>query len=118
MKQFSLLIRVPDSYDTEQAKRVSPQWDILLEKWKKDGVYMLSFAFPGESYTVTGSEKTIRKESVLSGNLRVVSNVVLQSETIEQALTLASACPILLHGGSVEVREIPKQLIRPLNYEI
>lgn len=111
MKQFSLLIRVPDTYTTEQAKSVSPKWDRLLEQWKAEGVYVISFAFPGISYTVSGKEKVIKKESVLSGNLRVVSNIVLQAETMEEALKLAGQCPVLAYGGSVEVREIPKQLV-------
>lgn len=108
MKQYSLLVRVPENYTTEQAKAAAPLWDKLLAQWKADGVYVLSFAFPGESYTVTGSEKSIKKEIVLSGDLRVVSNIVLQAKTMEDALELAKYCPILLYGGKVEVREIPK----------
>lgn len=110
MKQFSLLVRVPNSYDTKQAKAVNPQWDKLIEKWKAKGVYILSFAFPGESYTVSGTEKMIRKETVISDNLKVVSNIVLQAENIEQALDLSKSCPILPYGGTVEVREIPKPI--------
>src|SRR5690606_274244 len=107
MKQFSLLVRVPETYSSEQAKAVGPAWDKLLEQWKVEGVYNLSVAFPGESFTVSGQEKAIKKESVISGNLRVVSNIVLQSESMEGALEHAKRCPILLHGGSVEVRELP-----------
>ncbi|MDR6968824.1 hypothetical protein J2X31_002850 [Flavobacterium arsenatis] len=110
MKQFSLLVRVPENYGTLEAKKANPEWDKLLEHWKKEGVYILSFAFPGESYTLSGVEKKIRKETVLSGNLKVVSHIVLQTETIGQALELAKSCPILLYGGMVEVREIPKPL--------
>ena len=62
MKQFSLLVRVPKTYGGEQAKLVNPQWDKLLEQWKAEGVYVLSFAFPGESYTVSGSEKLVKKK--------------------------------------------------------
>src|SRR5690242_18474034 len=79
MKQYSLLVRVPDTYTTEQARTAGPQWDKVLEQWKADGVYVLSFAFPGEGYTVTGKEKEVNKETVFSGNLRVVSNIVLQA---------------------------------------
>ena len=108
MKQYSLLVRVPENYTTEQAKTAGPLWDKLLAQWKAGGVYVLSFAFPGESYTVTGSEKSIKKEIVLSGDLRVVSNIVLQAKTMDEALELAKSCPVLLYGGKVEVREIPK----------
>ncbi|WP_255501608.1 hypothetical protein [Olivibacter sp. SDN3] len=110
MKQFSVLVRVPETYGGEQAKLVNPQWDKLLEQWKEKGFYVLSFAFPGESYTVSGSEKSVKKETVLSDNLKVVSNIVLRAKTIEQALELAKSCPILIYGGKVEVREIPKPI--------
>ena len=103
---------MPETYGGEQAKMVNPQWDKLIEQWKAEGVYVLSFAFPGESYTVSGTEKFVKKETVLSDNRKVVSNIVLQSETMEQALEFAKSCPILLYGGTVEVREIPKPIIR------
>jgi hypothetical protein len=110
MKQFSLLVRVPVTYSSEQAKAVGPAWEKLLEQWKAESVYVLSFAFPGESFTVSGVEKVVKKESVISGNLRVVSNIVLQAETMEDALEQAKDCPILLYDGTVEVREIPKPI--------
>jgi hypothetical protein len=110
MKQFSLLIRVPDSYTSAQAKTVGPQWDELIAKWKTEGVYVLSFAFPGESYTVSGKGKEIKKETVLSDNLKVVSNIVIKAENIQHAVELAKSCPILSYGGKVETREIPKPI--------
>lgn len=111
MKQFSLLVRVPDTYTAEQAKATGPQWNELLDAWKAEDVYVISFAFPGESYTVTGTEKTVRKETVLSANLRAVSNLVLQVENMQQAIEQAKRCPILAYGGSVEIREIPKPIV-------
>lgn len=116
MKQFSLLVRVPVTYTAEQARLTTPLWDKTIEDWKAKGVYVLSFAFPGESYTVSGSEKEVKKETVIADNLRVVSNIVLQAADKDQAIELAKACPILAHGGSVEIREIPKPLqVRGVN---
>lgn len=111
MKQFSLLVRVPLTYSSDQAKSVNPQWDKLLEEWKTKGVYVISFAFPGESYTVSGAEKVVKKEVVLSGDLKVVSNIVLQAETMEAVLEWAKQCPVLPYGGKIEVREIPKAIL-------
>ncbi len=108
MKVFSLLVRVPVTYTTEQAKKAGPLWDVALEHWKATSVYVTSFAFPGESYVVAGPDKSIREETVLSGNLRVVSNIVLRAATMEAALELAKDCPVLAYGGTVEVREIPR----------
>lgn len=107
------MVRVPDTYTTEQAKLVNPQWEKALEQWKANHAYVLSFAFPGESYTISGVGKTVKKESVLAGNQRVVSNIVLQAESITQALELAKECPVLLYGGLVEVREIPNGVSFP-----
>lgn len=114
MKTFSLLVRVPVTYTTEQAKAVGPIWDKTIEQWKTDGVYVLSFAFPGESYVVAGPAKTIREETVVAGNLKVVSNIVLRAATMEAAIDLAKSCPVLEYGGTVEVREIPRGLVLPV----
>ena len=111
MKTFSLLVRVPLTYTTAQAKAVGPAWDQTLARWKSEGVYVVSFAFPGESYVVAGAAKNIRKETVVADNRRVVSNIVLRAPSMEEALELAKACPVLAYDGSVEVREIPKGLI-------
>lgn len=110
MKQFSLLVRVPTSYTSEQAKSVNPKWENLLTEWKAENAYVLSFAFPGESYTISGLDNTVKQETVLSGSLRVVSNIVLQAGSFEEAIELAKRCPILAFGGSVEVREIQNPL--------
>jgi hypothetical protein len=106
-KQFSLLVRVPISYTTEQAQAVGPQWDELLKDWKVKNLYFLSFAFPGAS-NVVGADGTVSSKPVISDNLRVVSNIVLQCTNLDEALAQAQRCPILAHGGSVEVREIPR----------
>ncbi len=111
MKQYSVLVRVPETYSAEQVKLANPQWEQLLEQWKTAGVYVLSFAFPGESYTVSGADKTVGNKAILSGNLRVVSNIVLQAETMAQAVELAKSCPVLTYGGAVEIREIPKPIV-------
>jgi hypothetical protein len=109
MKEFSLLVRVPTTYTPEQAKAVNPKWSSLLDKWKADSIYITSFAFPGESYVVSGSEKVIKKESIISDNLRVVSNLFIRAVSIEAAVELSKLIPILEFGGSVEVREIPQR---------
>ena len=108
MKTFSLLVRVPVSYTTAQAKAVGPEWDKTLTKWKTEGIYVTSFAFPGESYVVAGPAKEVRRETVVCNDLKVVSNIVLRVADMEQALLQARACPVLAYGGMVEVREIPQ----------
>lgn len=111
MKQYSLLVRVPESYGSAEAQKVSSDWNSLIEKWKAEGSYVLSFPFPGESHTVSGAEKLVKKETVLSDNLKVVSNIVLKAIDVNHALEQAKQCPILPFGGSVEVREVMQPII-------
>lgn len=110
MKTFSLLVRVPLSYTTEQARAVNPAWEQTIARWKAAGIYVTSFAFPGAGYVVAGAEKTVRSETVVCHDLKVVSNIVLIATNIEAALEQAKACPVLAYGGTVEVREIPRGL--------
>ena len=102
-----MLVRVPVSYSREQAKAVNPEWDRLLDEWKATGIYITSFAFPGEGYVVAGAAREITKGIVVADNLKVVSNIFLQAVSIEEAVEQAKKCPILAYGGTVEVREIP-----------
>lgn len=111
LKQYSVLVRVPETYGTAEAQIVGPMWEQLIAEWKEAGVYVLSFAFPGESYTITGAAKEVKQETVLANQLKVVSNLVLQAEGWEQVIALAKACPVLEYCGSVEIRETPKPIV-------
>jgi hypothetical protein len=113
MKEFILLVRVPVTYSSEQAKAVNPQWDIVLQKWKADNVFVTSFVFPGESYALSGADRLVKKEPVVSDNLKIVSNIILRATSLENVVELAKACPVLEHGGTVEVREITPRPIKP-----
>ncbi|GHN01637.1 hypothetical protein WSM22_31260 [Cytophagales bacterium WSM2-2] len=110
MKEFSFLVRVPLSYSREQVQIANPKWSALLEQWKKDGIYIISFPFPGDGYVVSGKDKSVKKEAVVLGDMKVVSNIFLRAESFESANELAKTFPILEFDGSVEVREI---LTRP-----
>ncbi|MEH6305988.1 hypothetical protein RYH73_10070 [Olivibacter sp. CPCC 100613] len=107
MKEFSLLVSVPTTYSNELAKAVSPEWEKTIARWQKEGVYVYSYAFPGEGYIIKGAKKQVRKGVVVANNTRVVSNIILRAEDFQSALKYAAYCPILKHGGVVEVREVP-----------
>ncbi len=111
MKEFSLLVRVPITYSSEQVKAANAKWTILLDQWKQDSTYIVSFPFPGEGFVVSGPEKIIKKESVICDNLRVVSNLFVRAIDIEAAIELAKNCPVLEYGGTIEVREIPQRIV-------
>lgn len=105
-KEYILLVRVPLNYGPEQAKEVREQWNMLLDKWKAKGTYVTSFVYPNEGYLVTGSEKSVTKEAVISNNFKLVSNMILRAVNYEAALELAKECPVLEQGGMIEVKEV------------
>lgn len=115
MKEFILLVRVPVTYSGEQAKAVNPKWDIVLNKWKADNVFVTSFVFPNEGYVISGTERLVKKEFIVSDNLKVVSSIILRAASLENAVELAKACPVLEHGGTVEAREILPGPVKPTN---
>jgi hypothetical protein len=115
MKEFILLVRVPLTYSSEQAKAVNPKWDLVLKKWKEDNVFVTSFVFPSESYVLSGADRLVKKEFVVSDNLKVVSSIVLRARSLESAVELAKVSPVLEYGGTVEVREIQPRPVAPTN---
>lgn len=108
LKKFVLVVRVPETYDTALAKKVGPEWDKTLEYWKAEGVYVESFPFPQPGYIISGKDKQVEAGMITWGGQKVVSIVVLQAEDMAEATELAKRCPVLDHGGSVEVRERPR----------
>jgi len=115
MKEFILLVRVPVTYGGEQAKVVNPQWNKVLDKWKADNVFVTSFVFPTESYVLSGADRTVKKEMVISDGLKVVSSIILHARSLENAVELAKACPVLAYGGTVECREVWPRTVQPAN---
>ena len=110
LKEYILLVRLPLDYGPEKAKEVREQWNMLLEKWKANGTYVISFVYPTDGYLVTGSEKSVTNEGVIANNFKLVSNIILKAANYEAALELAKKCPVLEQGGMIEVREIqPRQ---------
>lgn len=108
MKTFIVLVKVPVSYTPAQAKEVHPKWRKALNQWKSDGVYITSFAFPGESLVADSADKKGSLKTVTGDGRRLVSNILLRAETLEQATAIAGICPVLEYGGAIEVREVPE----------
>jgi hypothetical protein len=113
MKEFILFVRVPVTYTTEQAKAVNPEWTLVTDKWKADGIFVTSFVCPNDSYVISGADRAVKKDYVVSDNLKIVSNIILLAENVEQAVALAKACPILEYGGSIEVRAVQPRVTKP-----
>lgn len=113
MEEFILFVRVPITYTTEQAKAVNPEWTLVTNKWKADGIFVTSFVCPGDSYVISGTNRLVKNEPVADNNLKIVSNIILLAEDMKQAVELAKACPVLNYGGSIEVRAVQPRVVQP-----
>lgn len=107
MKEFMLLVRVPVTYTSEQAKAINPAWELVVAQWKADNNFVSSYVFPGESFVLTGTNRQVKNRAVLSDNRKLVSSIILRTTSLAAAVELAKVCPVLNHAGSVEIREIP-----------
>lgn len=109
MKEFILLIRLPINYGPAEAANVRESWNKLTDKWRAENIFVTSFVFPDEGYVVS-SDKTAKKESVVSDDVKMISSIIVRAVTMEDALLLAKACPVLEQGAKIEVRETKPQL--------
>lgn len=111
MKEFILLIRLPQDYGSEQALAVREQWNALTGQWKADGTFVTSFVFPSKSYVISENGK-VTNEQVIANGRRIISCIVVKAPDIDAALSLGKKCPVLAQNGTVEVREVqPRPLV-------
>ena len=52
------------------------------------------------------ADKTVNEGLHISDNLTLAGNMIVKANTIDEAVQMAKECPILVMGGSVEVRAI------------
>ena len=115
MKEFILLVRVPLTYSSEQAKEVNPKWEAVINKWKAGNVFVTSFAFPGNSFVLSGEDRAVNNNPVISDNLRLVSSIIVTAADSNIAINLAKLCPVLDYAGNIEIREIQQRRVNTSN---
>ena len=106
MKEYIFINRVPENYNSTDAKAAIDQWNTTTNKWKTDGIFVTSFVFPGNGISVEGINRTITNGNILSGTLKIVSVIVIKAASYDSAVELSTHCPILDQNGSIEVREL------------
>lgn len=107
-KEFMLLFKYEPSNE-------EPTQDQLQEMQKLWGEFIGGIAMQGNLVSThqLGFEGTRISPDLttvdgfhISGNQIIGGNMVLKAESIESATELAKKCPILIMGGTVEVRDI------------
>jgi len=110
MNEFSLIFRNeqnPDAqFSPEQMQNILKQW----RDWMGGIAAQNKLANPGNRLGIEGA--VVRKGNVVTDGpyaeiKEMISGfIIVQTETLEEAIELAKGCPVFNAGGSVEVRSI------------
>jgi hypothetical protein len=109
MQEFLLLFRnAPDStsrLSPEQLKNISKPW----QDWMGSIAAQNKLADRGNRLGFEGA--TVKLNAVTDGPYAEIKEIVLgytivKTDTLEEAIELAKACPAVTMGGNVEVRSI------------
>ena len=97
-----------DTFDTmapEELQRFHQKWQTwMAEGLKKGWMLDASTALKTEG-RVVHAKKVVTEGPFVEGTDVVRGYVNLQADTLDAAAELAKGCPILLHGGMVEIRQ-------------
>ncbi len=111
MNYYALLLRNEaidfGSYSPDEMQKIVTEFDAWNARMISDGRLIVSASLQG------GAGKTLRVGTISDGPYSEAKEAVagllfIQAADDEQATTIASGCPFLPRGGSVEVRLIPE----------
>jgi hypothetical protein len=106
--EFMLLFRFQPSNEQptpEQLQEMAKQWGEFIGNIAMQGKLVSTYQLGFEGKKIFANETTEDGFHIAEGQM-VAGNMVLKAESLEVATELAKKCPILLMGGTVEVRTI------------
>lgn len=110
MKEFVLLFRRPElkgpDFDSEKLKAYRKKWNDWISGFPEE-VKLSSTGFElSEEGKVLKPSGVITDGPFVELKEKLGGLVVIKTENLDEAITLAHGCPVLEIGGSVEVREV------------
>lgn len=108
-KEFMLLFRFEPSINyqptPEEINEMHQQWGAFISNiaYQEKLISTHQLGFEGKQIF---ADKSTQEGIHISNNQAIAGNMVLLANTLDEALEMAKNCPILLMGGSVEVRSI------------
>lgn len=109
MTKFMFLFRSnPEAYRSmspDEMQRTTQKWMDWKENLQKAG-HVVAFGerLAGNGKVIRGKSKTVTDGPFVEVKDFIQGYLILQAEGLEHAEQLASACPVLDHDGSVEIR--------------
>ena len=107
-QEFMLLFRFELSNQQptpEQLQEMGKQWGEFIGNIAMQGKLVSTYQLGFEGTKIFADQKTEEGFHIAEGQM-IAGNMVLKAESMEVATELAKKCPILLIGGTVEVRSI------------
>jgi hypothetical protein len=108
-KEFMLLFRYEPNmnYQPTEAEmtQMHQEWGAYFGKLASEGK-MVSTHQLGFEGTQIAADKTTTEGFNISNNVMVSGSLLVNADSIEEAVEIGKACPILNMGGTVEVRSV------------
>ena len=112
MSEYLFLFRGGDAARNEEQQ--SPEkWQEHMQKWmqwmgnlNERQKFVGAQPLKNIGKTVRGNQKLVTDGPFVEGKEIVGGYLICKADSLEEAVELSKGCPILLHEGIVEVREI------------
>ena len=108
LNEFMLLFRYEPTNEqptTEQLQEMQKQWGAFIGNIAMQGKLVSTYQLGFEGKQIS-ADHTMTDGFHIAEGQTLSGNMVLKAESMEVATELAKNCPILLIGGSVEVRDL------------
>lgn len=107
-KEFMLMFRFEPSNEqpsSEQMLEMQNQWGEFIGNIANQGKLVSTYQFGFDGIQIFSNQAS-QEGPHISNRLTLSGNMVLKADTLEEASAFAAKCPILLMGGTVEVRNL------------
>lgn len=108
LQEFMLLFRYSPSSETptlDQLNEMHQQWSTFIGNVAMQGKLVSTHQL-GDAGKQIISEEGIKEGIQITNNQMLSGNMLIKAIDLDEALEIAKNCPILLSGGSVEVRDV------------
>jgi hypothetical protein len=108
-KEFMLLFRYEPNmnYQPTEAEmtQMHQEWGAYFGKLASEGKFVSTHQLGFEGIQIA-ADKTTTEGFNISNNVMVSGSLLVNADSIEEAVEIGKACPILNMGGTVEVRSV------------
>jgi hypothetical protein len=108
VQNFMLLFKMQPTTEqptAEQLQQMEQQWGQFIGNIAMQGKLVNTYQLGFNGMQILANQTTVDGFEIAEGKT-LSGNMVIKADTLEAATELAKNCPILLMGGTVEVRNI------------